>query len=274
MYSEENVGLYLTTDKVELGAVAGMAAQAVRQVDADYWQTVLYLWSTIIALPTLILLIGLIYSKESAGQAGPKTVSSVAAISYGLRVWLAFSPLIYLVYVIAISVSVSVGIPYDEHPIALVASRAGVLDKVILVFAVAIAVPCLEELLFRRVVIGWLMNAEASTVFIWVVGIGLGWLIVNEEARSALIVFIVLALLLQFVAITMTPAKVRREMMVIGASGFLFAVVHAGVWPTPLPLLVLGVALGWLYLRTGSVLACTITHGLFNLVSLIVLLSA
>ncbi len=53
-------------------------------------------------------------------------------------------------------------------------------------------------------------------------------------------------------------------------SGFLFAVVHVNA-ATFLPLWYLGVALAWLYWRTGSILAPMFVHFLFNVINLILL---
>jgi membrane protease YdiL (CAAX protease family) len=52
----------------------------------------------------------------------------------------------------------------------------------------------------------------------------------------------------------------------IGATATLFAVMHLGVvpWRALPPLIVLGVAFGLVYERTGSFLAAVMMHGLFN----------
>jgi CNT family concentrative nucleoside transporter len=46
------------------------------------------------------------------------------------------------------------------------------------------------------------------------------------------------------------------------ASAALFAVVHSAIWPSPIPLFLLGLGLGWLAVRTRGVLAPAIVHGL------------
>jgi membrane protease YdiL (CAAX protease family) len=50
---------------------------------------------------------------------------------------------------------------------------------------------------------------------------------------------------------------------VLGTS-LLFAAAHSSVWPSPVPLLVLGLGLGWLAQRTGSLVAPILVHALFN----------
>jgi len=56
------------------------------------------------------------------------------------------------------------------------------------------------------------------------------------------------------------------------ASSALFAAVHANVWPSPVPLVVLAVGLGYLYLRTRTLIGPVVVHGLFNAVSAVYLL--
>ena len=55
------------------------------------------------------------------------------------------------------------------------------------------------------------------------------------------------------------------------ASGFLFALVHVNA-VSFIPLWFFGIALAWLYYRTGRLLAPMLTHFLFNLVSVATLL--
>jgi len=48
--------------------------------------------------------------------------------------------------------------------------------------------------------------------------------------------------------------------------------VHSSVWPSPIPLFVLGLGLGWLAMRTRGVFVPVIVHGLFNAVSAVFVL--
>src|SRR5262249_25135121 len=52
----------------------------------------------------------------------------------------------------------------------------------------------------------------------------------------------------------------------------LFALVHVGVWPSPVARLFLALGLGWLKNRTGSLVGPMVLHGLFNGVSCVLLL--
>jgi membrane protease YdiL (CAAX protease family) len=66
----------------------------------------------------------------------------------------------------------------------------------------------------------------------------------------------------------------RRTVGAVYASASLFALVHSSVWPSPIPLFVFGLGLGWLAVRTRGALAPAIVHGLFNTVSVLFVLKA
>jgi membrane protease YdiL (CAAX protease family) len=58
-----------------------------------------------------------------------------------------------------------------------------------------------------------------------------------------------------------------QHLRAIWASAALFAAVHSHVWPSPVPLVVLAVGLGYLYLRTRSLVGPIVVHAMFNAVS-------
>ena len=66
----------------------------------------------------------------------------------------------------------------------------------------------------------------------------------------------------------------RLETVLAGGAdpAALFAAVHSGVWPTPVPLFFLGMGLGYLVARSGSIVPAVVVHGLFNFVSAVLVL--
>lgn len=61
----------------------------------------------------------------------------------------------------------------------------------------------------------------------------------------------------------------------ICGSSLLFAAFHSGVWPSPIPLFLLALALGWLAYRTHSLVGPIVAHVLFNgVASIVMVLSA
>lgn len=66
------------------------------------------------------------------------------------------------------------------------------------------------------------------------------------------------------------PSPRPRAALPVVLSSALFAAVHASVWPSPIPLFVLGLILGYVYWRTHRLLPCIVAHALFNGASLTV----
>jgi membrane protease YdiL (CAAX protease family) len=65
------------------------------------------------------------------------------------------------------------------------------------------------------------------------------------------------------------PIARRQAARAIVGTAILFANVHANVWPTPVPLFVLALGLGWLAYRTQGVVAPIVLHMLFNAIPIL-----
>jgi membrane protease YdiL (CAAX protease family) len=50
-----------------------------------------------------------------------------------------------------------------------------------------------------------------------------------------------------------------------------FAAMHSPVWPSPIPLFLLGVGLAWIRYRTSSLVGALMLHSLFNAVTALAL---
>ena len=59
----------------------------------------------------------------------------------------------------------------------------------------------------------------------------------------------------------------------VAADAALFAAMHAQTWPSPVPLFLLALALGWVAVRTRSLVGPVLMHGAFNAVSVVYLLA-
>ena len=53
-------------------------------------------------------------------------------------------------------------------------------------------------------------------------------------------------------------------LLALYGNGLLFAALHGSIWPTPIPLFLLGVGLAWLAYRTQSLVGPLVAHALFN----------
>jgi hypothetical protein len=116
---------------------------------------------------------------------------------------------------------------------------------------------------------------------------GTAWVERREEVRQAFATnllgaaadyLIPAAFFLALIPLDFVLPRVRRlrrhlrirspqEVRAIWASSALFAAVHAHVWPSPIPMVVLAVGLSYLYLRTRSLVGPIVVHGMFNAVS-------
>ena len=183
------------------------------------------------------------------------------AVAVGVAAWLVVSPPVYAVHAAAEWATGGVGA--QEHPLVKLIAAGG--GTAVLAASVAVATPFAEEVLFRGLLLGWLVRKPRWDT----VPIGMAVLVAattaSVAARFQVIGFVALLLVGQMLLAG------RPTAAAVWATSTLFAVVHAGVWPTPVPLFLLGLALGWVAVRTGGVLAGTVAHGLFNLVSLVFL---
>jgi membrane protease YdiL (CAAX protease family) len=60
------------------------------------------------------------------------------------------------------------------------------------------------------------------------------------------------------------PLRGRRGVAPVLISSVIFAALHIGAGPAPISLLPLALILGFVFLRTGRLLPCVLTHALFN----------
>jgi membrane protease YdiL (CAAX protease family) len=213
-------------------------------------------------------------------------------VRVGYMTWLVVAPAVYLIGLGTFVIHAWLGGQSEPHPL-LNMFESGPLPSgvVILLFTQAvIAAPVAEELLFRGILLPWLADRPWSgipTILISaILGVSLRWRDdINWSDLSAVAGRFAPALL----ALAMIPlvwtcerwsglqrwiqirdsATRSNVVWAIAASSALFANIHANVWPTPVPLIVLSVSLGWLAVRTQSVIGPMVVHILFNAVAMI-----
>jgi membrane protease YdiL (CAAX protease family) len=222
--------------------------------------------------------------------------ATLREVRVGYLTWLVVTPVVYIVGLAALLVYSKLGGQSDEHPIlkltqAPVVSPAAHAGLLLLVLAEAlIAAPVREELLFRGILLPWLADrpwgGDVSLVLAAIVGVALRppmdqpWTSPVAIASRFGPAFLVLAItplarplanwrpLRRLLPIHDDVARVQAIRAIVGSAA-LFACVHSNVWPTPIPLALLALALGWLALRTQSVVAPIVVHILFNTVAFV-----
>jgi len=202
--------------------------------------------------------------------------------------WLIVTPVVF-----AFNFLVSLGYSYLtgeklKHPLEQLAEASPLLIDAILIGLVAlVAAPIWEELFFRGVIQPLLAQEEWRSHFAMsltlLIGITTG--IANFKRSQALdfgmilgdlspILFVMILLPTYAYADRLVKRWIpdRKGCRAIFATSLLFAMVHSPVWPTPIPLFFLALALGFLAYRRQSLLAPIIFHSLFNAVAWIALL--
>jgi membrane protease YdiL (CAAX protease family) len=194
---------------------------------------------------------------------------SPRAVAVGVAGWLAVSPAVYGVNAAAESASRAAGLSPVEHPLVELFRTADPPQLAVLFAAATVATPFAEEVLFRGLLLGTLVARPHLCWFPLALGVAVAGLTADGTPFHRPAVGFAAVLMLGLFALRRWP-----EWLAVWATAGFFAAVHSNVWPTPVPLFGLGLALGWLTVRTGGVLAGTVLHGLFNAVSAVYLIRA
>jgi membrane protease YdiL (CAAX protease family) len=161
-----------------------------------------------------------------------------------------------------------------QHGLTQVALQAPPIDQAVILFTAIVAAPVFEELLFRGFLQPWLTRHGKGSwavlfAFVWALQAqqrqidtawkaGDWWLVGAALQPAAFVLLLSPALIL-------TRRMPRPEVCEgIFGTALLFAAAHSSVWPSPVPLLPLGIVLGWLAYRTNSLVGPIVLHALFN----------
>lgn len=158
------------------------------------------------------------------------------------------------------------------------------LEWTLIVISAVVVAPLLEELLFRRLLLGWLMKSLwhsqlFAAVLLVVAQLNLvvevfpelqPWLQPNPQ-RAWAAGFLLVMLLLYALAMLLPwrSTQRRQRFCALYVAALVFAILHP--WPTSIALFVLGWLLGLLAQRTQTLWPCVVLHILFNGASCLVL---
>jgi membrane protease YdiL (CAAX protease family) len=190
----------------------------------------------------------------------------------GYTCYLVVVPIVQGVNLLADWLYRQVNVTVLRHPLQELAQQDARPGTLLLVMLVALVLaPVAEELLFRGVMLPWLGRRWWGGWAAMAGSIVLGLAAYGDTGSRAPLAF-ALTVSLAGIAFTFPHAGEQWVRRAIIGTGLLFAMMHYQVWPHPVPLFILGVALGWLAHRSRGLLAPIVLHSLFNATSVLMIL--
>ena len=250
---------------INLAVVSGyLAAMGPVKVIAPAMQLVLIAVNNAVLIAALPLLLRLT-SGARPGDFGLGTTPARADAILGVFGYLLVAPVIFALMGVAVRVW-----PPQAHPLQkmLEADTGGAIALLAFLSGVVLA-PAAEELLFRGIILGGLVRAFSGAMPAPDPTIKL-----IEPGDVELLPSDSIATIEDFGnpwSAPQAPPDARRGnpvpragLMANVLTSVLFATLHYAQWPAPIPLFFLSLALGWLYLRTGGLIAPFAMHATFN----------
>jgi membrane protease YdiL (CAAX protease family) len=249
------------------------------------------LWLAPLVLPLFVGSVAVTFRLASGTRLSQLGLSLRAAgrqALAGYLVWLVLTPPVLVIYYLALTWTVG-----ESHPLAALAQEGlSPVEWLLLLFQAIVAASVLEELLCRGVLLLWLARRPWGGAAAIAGALALALLnnvATFEEAlkagqdwhtRAAGLLkglrpaLFIVAMVPGYLA---APQLVRRwlpngqAVRAIYGTALAFGAAHTA-WPSPIPLFVLGLGLGWLAYHTHSLVGPIVAHTLFNLVGCVVLL--
>lgn len=272
----------LPAENASAAAAGGAAASRVHE-ELAIRQIVKGLWGSLFALPIQIGAICFLrFALYPTWRPLPRISLRQLPARFVLAgvAWSLLTPAVFTIHLTVGYLSVQLGSPIDDHPLTKLGPDGIPIDRVLFVLQACLFAPIVEEWLCRGILLPWTIRRSYRTWIVLGSAISLavlaGLAAENPINRHGAAAFLTGVLVLCGLAALKCPrgrAAVRgRRWGGVAASAALFAALHSTVWPTPVPLFVLGIGLGWLALATRGILVPVIVHGLFNAVSVLMVL--
>ena len=186
-------------------------------------------------------------------------------------------PACYAVQWSCLWIAKRLGAPEELHSFARMAQEGlGPAEWVLVLFAACVAAPAWEEFFFRGLVQRWVLGrgpaGEAVALGAAVAFAVLARLEPFQQAQTLADRMTAMAPAWCALGLCLTHPLWPREWRGLFAVAMLFAFVHSKVWPTPVPLLLFGLGLGWLAQRWPTLAGPFLLHAVFNGVACALLL--
>ena len=258
-----------------VAAIGGTASRAAVVASSDPTGGLRYVWSALLATPIVLLAWAWVRITLDTRLPHVSWRSMSGHVAVGAVAWPIVHGAVFAVYIVTLLVMAAGGDVPDNHPLVNVRlEMAGAATILLFGSLVCFVAPFTEELLFRGLTIEWAASRSYRPLILAAVAVVLAALTSANLTAVAFAVVLAIGLaVVRLVPRRVAGIRVRPRMLAaIWASSAVFAAVHSAVWPTPIPLFVLGLGLGWLRVWTGGITTCVVVHSLFNAVSFVYLL--
>jgi len=268
-------------------------------------EAVRFLWSAVFAFPFQFgVVVAILTAQGGVSTIVPRGWARHAVAGY--LTWLLVTPVAFCVFALAnLAHDWLTGQPPDKHPLTELGQSGGTQEWFLFVMQTVCLAPIIEEMLFRGLLLPWLAQTQPSEsdatfavkpsdrpLAIMALSVGVALVLHAHDTQMAwqagdwrgvaahLVPAAFFLALLPLDLVARRIGRLRRHLRLrsvqhvraIVASSALFAAVHSQVWPSPVPLFVLAIGLGYLYIRTRSLVGPVVVHAMFNAVSAVYLL--
>lgn len=273
--SPASVVTLIPAEQANASALLGMKHQAVS-----------VLWGTLVSRVVLVFVF-VAYLRWRVGarlqDLGITTAGLAYSLWFGYFVWLVITPLVFAVFIVLRLLPEWFG-SAEPHLVEMLLTLDRSWGPWLLALVVAgVTAPVFEELLLRGVMQPLFVSrpqyADALLVTGLVIAVLLGLGFGSNGAGGGSLGWGPLAFLatvgpgyIAFEALMRPWLPLPGAARAVYATSLFFAVLHAGVWPTPVPLFLLSLALGVVAFRSQNLIGPIVMHAAFNLVSLLPLI--
>jgi membrane protease YdiL (CAAX protease family) len=173
--------------------------------------------------------------------------------------------------------------PPEIHDVMLIAQEhPSPGEWVLLIGSATLVAPCLEEFMFRGLLLRWLSVRPKGAAITFGITLVLAFLVRTNkfdaawqqhdpnglaDALAPVVFVLVVGSTMMALNGLMSDRRNLIKWQAILASSLVFAIAHANVWPSPIALFIFAVCLAWVACRTQSIVPGIVAHGLFNSVA-------
>lgn len=167
----------------------------------------------------------------------------------------------------------ALNIPITDHPLTKMGANGDGVGGLLLILSACVAAPLLEEFLFRGLLVPWAGGRwfrPWCLLFPAAVLAMLSGLKADGSFQAPALGFVAVLAVGTYLIQRLGKRWAKfptRTLLAVWSSSALFAAAHSNVWPTPIPLFVLSLGLGYLAARTRNWAASAVAHAMFNAVS-------